>query len=96
MISNLAQVTETYRREFIATYDEIFAQWEEEFDSYAALSEMMREQFAARKRRIPILHRNGGAYLLSPGSERMRRVDPERLPRFGPYRMDAAGQSSRV
>jgi len=96
VISNLAQVTETFRREFFATYDEIFAQWEEEFDSYAALSEMMREHFTVKKRRIPILHRSGGAYLLSPVSERMRRVDPERLPRFGPYRMDTAGSGQRI
>ena len=86
VISHLAQVTAEYRREFCAVYDEIFAQWEEEFDSYAALSEMMREHFAAKRRRIPILHRNGSTCLLSPGSERTRRVDPERLPRFGPYK----------
>ena len=85
VISHLPQVTAAYRREFCAFYDEMFALWEEEFDSYAGLSEMMRDHFAARKRRIPILHRNGGTYLLSPGSNRLRRIDPERLPRFGPY-----------
>ena len=91
VISNLKQVTDRYRREFCAFYDGMFALWEEEFDSYAGLSEMMREHFAARKRRIPILHRNGGAYLLSPGSGRLRRVDPDRLPRFGPYRKGENG-----
>jgi hypothetical protein len=91
VISHLAQVTSTYRREFCAFYDEIFAGWEEEFDSYAGLSEMMREHFSANGRRIPILHRNGGTYLLSPGSDRLRRIDPDRLPQFGPYRMGESG-----
>jgi hypothetical protein len=86
VISNLAAVTETYRREFIQLYDQIFALWQDEFDSYAALSEEMREHFAMQKRRIPILHRNGGNYLLSPKSERLQRAQLETLRRFGPYR----------
>ncbi len=85
VISNLGSVTDTYRREFIATYDQIFALWQEEFDSYAAMSEEMREAFTAQKRRIPILHRNGGYYLLSPGSERIQRVTTGQFRRFGPY-----------
>lgn len=85
VISNLGRVSPAYRREFIQTYDELFAIWEEEFDSYAACSEDMREHFAEQKRRIPILHRNGGFYLLSPGSERLQRVDPQQLRRFGSY-----------
>lgn len=85
VISNLSAVTDTYRQEFIRAYDEIFSQWPEEMDSYAALSEEMREYFAAKKRRIPILHRNGRDYLLSPASERLRRVSPDRFRRFGPY-----------
>ncbi len=85
VISNLREVTETFRLEFIRTYDELFALWQDEFESYAARSEEMRAAFAARRRRIPILHRRGGWYLLSPGSERLARVSPERLGRFGPY-----------
>jgi hypothetical protein len=86
VISNLAAVTGTYRGEFIATYDELFADWQEEFDSYADLSEDMREAFAAKKRRIPLLHRSGGYYLVSPSSERLYRTTPEHFKRFGPYR----------
>ena len=87
MISHLGEVTETYRREFIRSYDELFALWQEEFESYAARSEEMRAVFAARRRRIPILHRSGGWYLLSPGSERLARVSPEHLQRFGLYQV---------
>ena len=85
VISNLGEVTAAYRQEFVRTYDELFAQWPQEFESYVLLSEEARERFAARRRRVPLLHRNGGYYLVSPGSERMQRVAAERLPRFGPY-----------
>lgn len=94
VISNLRRVTAQYRREFIQTYDELFNRWPDEYESYAALSEEMRVYFAAQKRRIPILHRNGGDYLLSPASERLRRVKPEAATpgafrQFGPYRVKA-------
>jgi len=46
----------------------------------------MRMEFLNRKYRIPLLHRNGKAYLVSPSSERMRLIAPEKLPKFGPYR----------
>lgn len=91
VISNLSAVTETYRGEFVHFYDEMFNRWPDEYESYAGLSEDMREHFARQKRRIPILHRNGGYYLLSPASERLRRVSPERFPHFGPYRSEVAG-----
>lgn len=86
VISNLEQVSQTYRQQFMRTYDRLFDLWLEEFNSYIALSEEMRDHFAERRRRIPLLHRNGGYYLVSPKSERLRRVPPERLPKFGPYR----------
>lgn len=85
VISNLGQVTDAYRQEFIHTYDELFNQWMDEFESYAVHSEKMREYFTAQKRRIPILHRNGGYYLLSPASERLRLVRPEQFKKHGPY-----------
>lgn len=86
VISNLAQVSDTYRQQFIQTYDRLFALFQDEFDNYAARSEEMREHFTAQRRRIPLLHRNGGFHLISPASERMQRVDPSRLPQFKPYR----------
>jgi len=86
VISHLDQVTPRYRREFVAFYDEMFNLWPDEFESYAALSEDMRVAFTARHRRIPLLHRNGQDYLLSPGSERLTRVNAVQFKRFGPYR----------
>lgn len=85
VISNLAQVTAAYRHAFVQTYDDLFSLMIAEMDGYAAKSEELREVFAVRKRRIPILHRNGGDYLLSPTSERLYRVSPEKFPRFFPY-----------
>jgi hypothetical protein len=86
VISNLERVNGVYREEFVRVYDSIFARWQEDHESYYLYSEQMRIQFSAMKRRIPLLHRNGGCYLISPGSERMRRVAVDRLPRFGPYK----------
>jgi hypothetical protein len=85
VISHLASVTPAYRAEFIRFYDELFSLWQDEFESYAGLSAEMRATFATQKRRIPLLHRNGQDYLLSPNSERLQRVTPSQYRRFGPY-----------
>jgi hypothetical protein len=85
VISNLREVTANFHREFVQMYDELFSQWPDELDSYALRSEQMREQFIAQQRSIPILHRDGGFYLMRPINERSRRVEPERLPKFGVY-----------
>jgi len=86
VISNLPSVTQKYREEFIHTYDQLFALFQGEFEQYAYHSERLRESFITRKKRFPILHRNGRAYLVSPKSERLQRVDADNLPRFGVYR----------
>jgi hypothetical protein len=85
VISHLDQVTEAYRREFIATYDELFNQWPDEFESYAAISEEMREAFSEQRRRIPVLYRNGGVMAVSPRSERQKRITFDQIRHFGPY-----------
>ena len=86
VISNLGQVTDVYREEFVRTYDHIFALFQDEFESYAVRSEEMREHFVGQRRRIPLLHRYGGYCFISPGSERVRGVEVSQLPRFEPYR----------
>jgi hypothetical protein len=85
VLSHLDRVTETYRREFIGTFDEIFNLWPDEFESYAAMSEEAREYFGGRRRRIPLLHRNGGVYLISPGSERLTATSFDKLRLFSTY-----------
>lgn len=86
VISNLASVTQTYREQFVRTYDKLFALFQEEFDQYAYHAERMREHFARQKRRFPLLHRNGGYYLVSAKSERLERVEASRLPCWGVYK----------
>jgi hypothetical protein len=85
VISNLAEVTPTYREEFLRTYDRIFALFQEEFEKYAYHSELLRTEFIKRRKRFPLLHRDGGYYLVSPASERLKRTAPSQLPRFGVY-----------
>jgi hypothetical protein len=87
VISNLPRVTREYRGQFIRTFDHLFATFQSEFENYAFHSERMRTEFVKRRRRIPLLHRNGNAYLISPSSERLRWISPASLPRFGPYRL---------
>lgn len=85
VISNLAQVTAEFRGEFVSTFDRLLADWGDDFKAYYLRSEQMRAHFSECKRRIPLLHRDGSHRLISPNSERMQRVSPERLPKFGPY-----------
>lgn len=73
VINNLNRVTESYHQAFVQAFDELFNQWPAEMDSYAIHSEDMRAHFSAKKRRIPILHRCGGLYRLSPVTERLRK-----------------------
>jgi hypothetical protein len=86
VISNLSRVTQQYRTEFVRTYDHLFALFQKEFDSYAYQSQKLRQEFIRRRRRFPLLHRDGKTYLVSPASERLQRVDSDGLSKFGPYR----------
>jgi hypothetical protein len=86
VISNLSQVTQKYRDEFIHTYDELFALFQSEFENYAYHSEKLRFEFSKQRRRFPLLHRNGNYYLVSPTRERMQRIKPQALPKFWPYK----------
>lgn len=85
ILSNLDQVTSAYRQGFIQTFDLIFAYWMDDFDSYAALSEEVREHYAQKHKRMPLLHRNGKDYLLSPTNEKLARVNLCKLPKHLPY-----------
>ncbi len=86
VISHLSDVTQKYRQEFIRTYDKLFALFQEEFDHYAYHSELMRVEFVRRKKRFPLLHRNGRDYLVSAASERLYPVDVKTLPHYGYYK----------
>jgi hypothetical protein len=78
-------VTDAYRTAFVRIYDHIFDQWMYDFESYAIHSEEMRLVFKQQKRRIPLLHRNGNNYLLSPKSERLQKMPIAHYKKFGVY-----------
>lgn len=86
VISNLKDITSAFRQEFFNTYDALLNDLPEDYDSYYYLSEDMRLHFMKLRRRIPILHRNGGYYLLSPKSERLYKINPIEFPQFGLYK----------
>ena len=86
VISNLNSVTDKYRAEFISAFDFLLATFDDIFDNYATHSERLRADASSKRKRFPLLHRNGRAYLVSPRSERMQRVDAASLPRYGFYR----------
>ena len=89
VISNLQAVTSQYLAEFIHTYEFIFSTRSTEFENFRYHSQVMRRVFSRKRRAIPLLHRNGVAYKVSPRSGRLRRIPAEGFPRFGPYALAA-------
>ena len=94
VISNLNSVTDAYRAQFLRTFDHLLATFDDVFENYAVHSERMCEHYASRKKRFPMLHRNGQAYLVSPISETMQRVEVSSLPRFGFYKNPLPSRNS--
>ncbi|MBM3124097.1 MAG: hypothetical protein FJZ87_03375 [Chloroflexi bacterium] len=86
VMSHLHKVSQAYRRQFIEIHDRLFSLFQEVFEDYARHSERLRAYHRVKGRRFPLLHRNHGDYLVSPGSERMQRVIPRTLPKHGNYR----------
>lgn len=86
VINHLHLVRNEYRKQFIVFYDQLFSIWPDDMESYASLSDQMRIAFIERKKRIPILHRNGHSYLLSPKNEKLEKVDPNQYQKYGVYK----------
>lgn len=87
--NNLQVVSAEYREQFIATYDELFARLPQEYENFRSHSENVRQLFARHRRSIPLIHRDGNTYKVSPRTGRMLRVRPEDFPKYGPYRIAA-------
>ncbi|MEN8172442.1 MAG: hypothetical protein ABFS03_06125 [Chloroflexota bacterium] len=84
-ISHLEQVTDEYRAQFIITYEGIFERNQQELENFHFHAQMMRKIFSKKGRAIPLLHRNGRAYKITPHNERLRRADAASFSKFGPY-----------
>jgi len=89
VISNLAVVSSEFLSQMIQTYEMIFEIRPEEKEIQRRFSGSMRQIFGRRHRSILLLHRNGNWYKVTPRNGRMRRVSPERLPKFGDYQIAA-------
>jgi hypothetical protein len=89
VINNMQVVKPQYRQEFITAYDSIFERSPEERENFHHHSQVMRQVFAKRRRSIPLLHRNGENYKISPISGKMRRISLEKLPKYGVYKIAA-------
>lgn len=90
LISNLDIVSQEFRQEFVAAYENIFLQYPEEKDDFKYHAERMRREFHFRKRSIILLHRKGYYYKISPNNERLRRIKSENLPKYGVYRLSVS------
>ncbi len=89
VISNLQVVSQEFLRQFIRTFELIFERMPEERDAYLSFSEMVRRTFRRKGRAILLLHRNGNFYKVTPTHERLRRIPPEKLPKYGDYKVAA-------
>jgi hypothetical protein len=90
VISNLAQVSAEYLSEFLQAYEKLFQLAPGEIENFRHQSTLMRRRFGHMHRAIPLLHRNGGFYKITPSNGRIRRAPIEDLPKFGPYRIAAS------
>lgn len=90
VISHLDVVTAQYRQEFLQAFETIFERIPGEFENYQFHSQVMRDEFIEKRQAIPLLHRNGDAYKISPGSERLRKVAADQFPKRGPYKLAAS------
>lgn len=87
LISHLEMVAPAYLAQFVAVYERLFQSMPEERENFRYHSTRMRRAFGRRKRAIPLLHRNGNFYKVTPRNGRMRRIASEQLPKFGVYKI---------
>ncbi len=89
VISNLDAVTPEYVRQFVDAYDWILEHIPDERENFRYHAIIMRRVFGRQHRKIPLLHRESGAYLVTPRDGRLTPVDPRTLPKFGVYALAA-------
>ncbi len=89
VISHLHLVSPKYVAEFVAAFDQVFANFPQEKENFRYHSSRMRRSFSQRHRTITLLHRNGSAFEVSPRNGYLRCVKLDSLPKFGPYRIAA-------
>lgn len=89
VISNLGMVTKSFLDEFVNAYNKIFNTYPHELASFRYHAIIMRRVFGRRKRPIPLLHKNGYFYKITPKNGRLRKTDPTTFSKHGPYKITA-------
>jgi hypothetical protein len=89
VMNHLRVVSLEYRAEFIQTFENLFARLPGELEIFRQFSSRMRQVFGRRHSAIPLLHRDGGYYKISPRNGRARKTSPEKFRQYGPYKIAA-------
>jgi hypothetical protein len=89
VISNLGSVTQEFRNECMETFRVLMDRFPLEQENFRSFSILMRRIFGRRKRAIPLLHRNGFNYKVTPRTGRLRRMPPDAFSMFGVYKISA-------
>lgn len=85
VISNLTVVDDAYRTQFVRAFDRIFERLPDEREAYRQHSASMRRVFSRKRRQIPLLHRDGGSFWVTPGSGELAQCDASAFPTFEPF-----------
>ncbi len=89
VISHLDQVSQRFINQCISAFSKLFEAYPSEKDAFSLHSTIHRQQMIARRRRIPLLHKDGGLYLISPRDENLHPIVPSKLPKYGVYAIAA-------
>ena len=86
VISNLEVVEKDFVREFVATYEKLFEHFPDERATYRDYSASMRRVFSRWKRKISMIHRDGGYYNVTPKTGALHKTAPTNFPKHDPYK----------
>ena len=90
VINNLQVVSPLYVEQFVQAFDWLFTRMPDELTLFQHFSRRMRRVFGRRHRLIPLFHRDGRFYKISPRDGRLRRSAPEKYPKSGVYKIAAS------
>ena len=85
VISNLARVTPTFVRQFIAAHEMLFEDDPAEAEVYQQFSATMRRVFSRWRRPFVVIDRNCDYLTILPKGAGIRSIKPEELPVFEAY-----------
>ena len=85
VISNLEEVTDRYRAQFVEAFDFYFRYRPAARDHFRAYAAAERKCYQQQGSQIPLLHRDGCDYFFDPESGQLNQVNREDFPRFEPY-----------